>query len=61
MGWSLVHPVRLQAQHWEHSLQVLRALCCEAVFSVMGSEAGYTETVDGDYSDFELAYGVYRQ
>ena len=27
----------------------------------MGSEAGYTETVDGDYSDFELAYGVYRQ
>ena len=30
-------------------------------FSVMGSEAGYTETVDGDYSDFELAYGVYRQ
>ena len=29
--------------------------------SVMGSEAGYTETVDGDYSDFELAYGVYRQ
>ena len=30
-------------------------------FSVMGSEAGYTETVDGDYSDFELAFGVYRQ
>ena len=30
-------------------------------FSVMGSEAGYTETVDGDYSDFKLAYGVYRQ
>ena len=30
-------------------------------FSVMGSEAGYTETVDGDYSDFDLAYGVYRQ
>ena len=30
-------------------------------FSVVGSEAGYTETVDGDYSDFELAYGVYRQ
>ena len=30
-------------------------------FSVMGSEAGYTETVDGDYSDFELAYGVYRK
>ena len=25
-------------------------------FSVMGSEAGYTETVDGDYSDFDLAY-----
>ena len=30
-------------------------------FSVMGSEAGYTETVDGDYSDFELPFGVYRQ
>ena len=30
-------------------------------FSVMGSEAGYSETVDGDYSDFELAFGVYRQ
>ena len=30
-------------------------------FSVVGSEAGYTETVDGDYSDFELAYGIYRQ
>ena len=30
-------------------------------FSVMGSEAVYTETVDGDYSDFELAFGVYRQ
>ena len=30
-------------------------------FSVMGSEAGYSETVDGDYSDFELPFGVYRQ
>ena len=30
-------------------------------FSVVGSEAGYTETVDGDCSDFELAYGIYRQ
>ena len=30
-------------------------------FSVFGSEAGYTETVDGDYSDFEMAYGIYRQ
>ena len=30
-------------------------------FSVMGSEAGYTETVDSDCSDFDLAYGVYRQ
>ena len=30
-------------------------------FSVMGSKAGYTETVDGDYSDFELPFGVYRQ
>ena len=30
-------------------------------FSVVGSEAGYTETVDGDYSDFEMAYGIYRQ
>ena len=30
-------------------------------FSVMGSEAGYSETVDGDCSDFELPFGVYRQ
>ena len=30
-------------------------------FSVMGSEAGYSETVDGDRSDFGLAFGVYRQ
>ena len=30
-------------------------------FSVVGCEAGYTETVDGDYSDFEMAYGIYRQ
>ena len=30
-------------------------------FSVVESEAGYTETVDGDYSDFEMAYGIYRQ
>ena len=30
-------------------------------FSVMGSKAGYSETVDGDYSDFELPFGVYRQ
>ena len=30
-------------------------------FSVVGSEAGYTETVDGDDSDFELPFGVYRQ
>ena len=29
--------------------------------SVMGSEAGYSEIVDGDYSDFELPFGVYRQ
>ena len=30
-------------------------------FSVMGSEAGYSEIVDGDHSDFGLAFGVYRQ
>ena len=30
-------------------------------FSVMGSEAGYSETVDGDYSDFGLGFGIYRQ
>ena len=30
-------------------------------FSVMGSEAGYSETVDGDHSDFGMAYGVYRR
>ena len=30
-------------------------------FSVMGSEAGYSETVDGDHSDFGVAFGVYRQ
>ena len=26
---------------------------------MMGSEAGYSETVDGDHSDFGMAYGVY--
>ena len=30
-------------------------------FSVMGSEAGYSETVDGDHSDFGMAYGIYRR
>ena len=30
-------------------------------FSVMGSEAGYSETVDGDHSDFGIAYGAYRR
>ena len=30
-------------------------------FSVMGSEAGYSETVDGDRSDFGIAYGVFRR
>ena len=30
-------------------------------FSAMGSEAGYSETVDGGHSDFGLAFGVYRQ
>ena len=30
-------------------------------FSVMGSEAGYSETVDGDRSDFGMTFGVYRQ
>ena len=30
-------------------------------FSIMGSEAGYSETVDGDHSDFGVAFGVYRQ
>ena len=30
-------------------------------FSVMGSEAGYSETVDGDHSDFGFAFGVYHQ
>ena len=30
-------------------------------FSVLGSEAGYSEAVDGDHSDFGLACGVYRQ
>ena len=28
-------------------------------FSVMGSDAGYSDTVDGDYSDFGDAYGVF--
>ena len=30
-------------------------------FSVTGSDAGYSETVDGDHSDFGIAYGVYRR
>ena len=28
--------------------------------SVLGSDAGYSETIDGNYSDFGEAYGVYR-
>ena len=30
-------------------------------FPVMGSDAGYSETVDGDHSDFGIAYGAYRR
>ena len=30
-------------------------------FSVLGSEAGYSETIDGYYSDFGEAYGIYRR
>ena len=30
-------------------------------FSVLGSEADYSETIDGDYSDFGEACGVYRR
>ena len=30
-------------------------------FSVLGREAGYSETVDGDHSDFGIGYGVYRR
>ena len=29
--------------------------------SVLGSDAGYSETIDGDYSDFGEAYGVFRR
>ena len=28
-------------------------------FSVLGSETGYSETVDGDYSDFGETYEIY--
>ena len=38
-----------------------RGVVLRSRFSVMGSEASYSETVDGDYSDFELPFGVYRQ
>ena len=30
-------------------------------FSVMGSEAGYSETVEEDHSDFGMAYGIFRR
>ena len=29
--------------------------------SVLGSDSGYSETIDGDYSDFGEAYGVCRR
>ena len=29
-------------------------------FSAVGSEAGYSETIDGDYSDFGEAFAIYR-
>ena len=39
----------------------LEGVVLRSRFSVMGSEAGYSETVDGDHSDFGLAFGVCRQ
>ena len=37
-----------------------REVTLRSRFSVMGSDAGYSDTVDGDYSDFGEAYGIYR-
>ena len=37
-----------------------RGVVLRSRFSVAVSEAGYSETVDGDYSDFSEAYGIYR-
>ena len=37
-----------------------RGVTLRSRFSVAGSEAGYSDTVDGDYSDFSKAYGIYK-
>ena len=37
------------------------AVTLRSCHSVLGSEAGYSETIDGDFSDFGEAYGVYRR
>ena len=56
-AWSLVHPVHCLLPH---SLDCHQGVALKSRFSVTGSEAGYSDTVDGDYSDFGEAYGVYR-
>ena len=38
-----------------------RGVTLRSRFSVEGSEADYPDTVDGDYSDFGDAYGIYRR
>ena len=38
-----------------------RGVTLRSRFSVMGSDAGYSGTIDGDDSDFGEAYGIYRR
>ena len=37
-----------------------RGVTLRSRFSVLGSDAGDSDTIDGDYSDFGEAYGVFR-
>ena len=37
-----------------------RGVTLRSRFSVAGSDAGYSDTVEGDYSHFGEAYGIYR-
>ena len=61
MDWLLVHPVHSQVTALGTLPSSSEGVVLRSRFSVMGSEAGYSETVDGDCSDFELPFGVYRQ
>ena len=38
-----------------------RRVTLRSRFSVAGSKAEYPDTIDGDYSDFGDAYGIYKR